>query len=153
MFRNYQSNHFSHNPTIVEAALVSWANPGSFSSILVGSHPTREELVSAVNGVNNPTLEAILEVREIFGADRAVSSFLSLGSGKRPPVSIYSDGFVQSRVLDTDVTEETCERDFGPSGVYYRFSSDYTPQSEGLGVEDNQLSTITSYIREIGFTT
>src|SRR5271154_5784764 len=59
MFRNYPSHHFSHNPTIAEAAQASWATPGLFSSILVGSHPTREELVSAVNGFNNPTLEAV----------------------------------------------------------------------------------------------
>jgi hypothetical protein len=145
MFRNYRSMHFSHNPTIIEAARASWATPGLFPSVRVGSPPTHEELVSAVHGSNNATLEAVREVREIFGLDRAVSSLLSLGSGKGLPVSINSAGFVQSRVLDTDDTEETCERDLGPSGVYYRFSPEYTIQSESLGVEDNQLSSITSY--------
>jgi len=145
MFRNYPTKHFSHNPTIVEAARASWATPGLFSSVHVGSPPTHEELVSAVHGFNNATLEAVREVREIFGMDRAISSLLSLGSGKSLPVSIHSDGFIQSRVLDTDGAEETCERDLGPSGVYYRFSPEYSIQSGSLGIEGNQLSSITSY--------
>jgi hypothetical protein len=40
--------------------------------------------------------------------------------------------------------EDSCERDFGPSGVYYRFSPEYTIQSESIGVENSQIS-ITSY--------
>lgn len=145
MFRNYPSRHSSPNPTIVEAALTSWATPGLFSPVHIGSQLHREELVSAVYGFNNPTLEAVQELREIFGMDKAMSSFLSLGSGRRPPVSSNSSGLLQSKALDTDVIEQKCERDLKPSGIYHRFSPEHTIQSESPVIENKQLNSITSY--------
>ncbi|KIM26362.1 hypothetical protein M408DRAFT_313754, partial [Serendipita vermifera MAFF 305830] len=86
MFRNYQSKQFSYNPTIVEAVRACWATPGLFSSIFIRSGPQSEEIISAVNGFNNPTLQAVQEARELYGINRAVSAVLSLGSGKNGPI-------------------------------------------------------------------
>ncbi|KIM26368.1 hypothetical protein M408DRAFT_48117, partial [Serendipita vermifera MAFF 305830] len=81
MFRNYQSKRSSYNPTIVEAVIACWATPGLFSSIFIGNGPQQEEIISAVNGFNNPTLQAVQEARELYGDNRALSALLSLGSG------------------------------------------------------------------------
>ncbi|KIM27514.1 hypothetical protein M408DRAFT_48879, partial [Serendipita vermifera MAFF 305830] len=81
MFRNYKSKRSSYNPTIIEAVRASWATPGLFSSVFIGAAPQQEEIISAVNGFNNPTLQAVQEARELYGANRAVSTLLSLGSG------------------------------------------------------------------------
>jgi hypothetical protein len=147
MFRNYGSRQYSHNPTVVEAAQSSWATPGLFSAIRVGPSISPEQLISAVNGFNNPTLEAVREVREIYGADRAVSTLLSLGSGKRGPVSVYSSNSLQRSAQQTDSTEETIDREFGLSGIYYRFSPEHTIKHEIFDVERNQFGLITSYTR------
>jgi hypothetical protein len=147
MFRNYLSTQHSYNPTIVEAARSSWATPGLFSSIHVGPALFGEELISAVNGFNNPTLQAVQEVREFYGADRTVSTFLSLGSGKRGPVSAYSSDSLRRTAQQTDITEEDIERELGPSGVYYRFSPKHTIEIDAFGVESNQFGSIVSYTR------
>jgi len=147
VFRNYGSTQYSHNPTIVEAARSSWATPGLFSSIRVGHPLFPEELISAVNGFNNPTPQAVQEVRGLYGVDRAVSTFLSLGAGKRGPVSVYSDNSLQRITQQTDTTEEDIERALGPSGVYYRFSPEHTIDSDTFGVESNQFGVIVSYTR------
>jgi hypothetical protein len=111
-------------------------------------HPLfAEELISAVNGFNNPTPQAVQEARGCYGADRAVSTFLSLGSGKKGPVSVYSDDSLQRTIQQTDTTEEDIERELGPSGVYYRFSPEYTIESDTFRVESNQFGTIMSYTR------
>ncbi|KIM26364.1 hypothetical protein M408DRAFT_50543, partial [Serendipita vermifera MAFF 305830] len=81
MFRNYKSKRSSYNPTIVEAVRATWATPGLFSSVFTGNGPQQEEIISAVNGFNNPTLQAVQEAREIYGTGKAVSAFLSLGNG------------------------------------------------------------------------
>ncbi|KIM23602.1 hypothetical protein M408DRAFT_53274, partial [Serendipita vermifera MAFF 305830] len=86
MFRNYKSRQSSYNPTIVEAARACWATPGLFSSIFIGTPPQQEEVISAVNGFNNPAVQAAQDAREFYGAARAVSVFLSVGSGKDGPI-------------------------------------------------------------------
>jgi hypothetical protein len=147
MFRNYASTRHSYNPTIVEAARASWATPGLFSSIRAGPLFFAEELISAVNGFNNPTLQAVHEVREVYGPDRAVSTFLSLGSGKRGPITAHSSDSLRRTAQQTDVTEDDIERELGLSGVYHRFSPEHTIERDTFGVESNQFGSIMAYTR------
>ncbi|KIM27453.1 hypothetical protein M408DRAFT_24399 [Serendipita vermifera MAFF 305830] len=147
MFRNYKSKWSSYNPTIVEAVRASWATPGLFSSVFIGNGPQQEEIISAVNGFNNPTLQAVQEAREVYGTGKAVSALLSLGNGKSGPISVHSEGFIHRTVQQTEITEENIEQKFGPSGVYYRLSPDYTIQNESSAIQGNHLGSITSYAR------
>ncbi|KIM20141.1 hypothetical protein M408DRAFT_30615 [Serendipita vermifera MAFF 305830] len=147
MFRNYTSKQSSYNPTIVEAIRACWATPGLFSSIPIGAASQKEDIISAVNGFNNPTLQAVQEAKELYRPNRPLSSFLSLGSGKNGPTSIHSDGFLHDTVQQTEMTEENIEREFGHSGVYYRLSPEYTTQSGSFDIRDNQFGSISSYTR------
>jgi len=142
MFRNYKSRQFTYNPTILEAVRVSWATLGLFTSVRIGIPPRDEELISAVNGYNNPVLEAAQEAREVFGKDRPISTILSLGSGNRGPLSVNSKGFLEKSLQGTEAAEESIERLLGASGIYFRLSPDYIIQNER---PISQLGSITAH--------
>jgi len=124
MFRSYKSVHSSYNPTIVEAVRASWATPGLFSPAHLGAELMREEIISAVNGFNNPILEVIKEAKETLGVDRLVSSFLSLGAGQTQFRSVMSKDYVKKTAEDTEVIAREARRRFGRLYFYFRFSVD-----------------------------
>jgi hypothetical protein len=131
MFRNYKSPlQGSYEPTIIEALRAAWATPGWISSAFVGPMGMEEELVSAMNGFNNPTKEVIEETYKVFGGDHRVACFLSLGSGKRGAISLENTQSNAHQVVSAqvasdseNVAEETQKR-LGRLKVYYRFSVD-----------------------------
>jgi hypothetical protein len=122
MFRSYPSARSSYNPTILEAVRASWATPGLFSSVRLGANLLREEIVSAVNGFNNPTLEAIKEAKDIFGKERRVSCLLSLGAGQAEVRSTSSKDYTTKTAQDTETIARECQRRFGSLEIYFRFS-------------------------------
>ena len=122
MFRSYTSARSSYNPTILEAVRASWATPGLFSSIRLGANLMREEIVSAVNGFNNCTLEAIKEAKDIFGKERCVSCLLSLGSGQAEVRSTSSKDYTTKTAQDTETIARESQRRFGSLKIYFRFS-------------------------------
>jgi hypothetical protein len=122
MFRSYGSARSSYNPTILEAVHASWATPGIFSSIRLGANLMREEIVSAVNGFNNPTLEVIKEAKDIFGKERRVSCLLSLGAGQAEVRSTASKDYTTKTAQDTETIARESQRRLGSLGIYFRFS-------------------------------
>lgn len=146
ILRNYKSRHSSYNPTIVEAIRVAWATPGLFSSIRIGKPPVVEELISAVNGFNNPTLEAITEALKVYGTSQLVSSVLSIGSGKD---TLFSDS--ENRAIrtaqETEITAENLQRRLGTLGLYFRYSVDHGVQDKFRKLED-YFGSITGHVRE-----
>src|SRR4051794_36133444 len=103
MLQNYDTGHSSLSPTIVEAICIAWAIPGIFSSVQIGDGLVKEELVSAVDGFNNPTLQAVKEARNAFGGDQKISCILSIGAGKSSSRSLSMDG----RELATIIARDT----------------------------------------------
>lgn len=129
ILRSYPSRQASYNPTLIEAIKVVWATPGLFPPVHIGPGLVQQELVSAVNGFNNPTLEALKEVHQIFGPDAKVSCLLSLGAGRAPVRSFVSNETSPSKTLeqlasDCEKTADEIQRRIGRLGVYFRFSVD-----------------------------
>lgn len=145
VFRNYESRQSSYNPTIIEAVRVAWATPGLFSPIRVGIS-IQEELVSAVNGFSNPTLEAVREAELVFGKDRTVSTVLSLGVGRRLSIP-SSEGAAIQIAQETELTAENFQRRFGMLGIYFRFSVDQILEKQGADLETH-FASVTAYTRE-----
>ena len=128
LLRNYPNRYAPTNMTIAQGIKVAWATPGLFSSVVFGPEESRaEQLISCVNGYNNPTLVAVKEAFELFGADACVSCLLSLGSGK---AAIRSLGATESDTtstleqlaVDCEATAQEVQRRIGSLGIYYRFS-------------------------------
>ncbi|CAG7849661.1 SubName: Full=Uncharacterized protein {ECO:0000313/EMBL:CCA76006.1} [Serendipita indica DSM 11827] len=97
-FRNYPSRQYSYEPPLIDAICACWAITGLFQAIAVGSEVEKDDAISAEAAYPNPTVQAVQEASEIYGADKHVGLLLSLGF---------------SREL---------ERRFGTTGVYYRLS-------------------------------
>jgi hypothetical protein len=144
VFRNFKSSRSSYNPTIIEAVRASWATPGLFPSILLGANLMREELVSAVNGFNNPTLETIKEAKDIFGKERRVSCLLSLGTGQADIRSTASKDFMTKTAQDTETIARESQRRFGSLGIYFRFSVERGMDSEGV-IGEEALGAIAAH--------
>jgi hypothetical protein len=142
MFRSYESRHASYNPTIIEAIRACWANIGLFSSIRVGPTSHQEDLISAINGFNNPSLEAAREAQDSFENTRSFSTFLSLGSGERLPLSISSNNLLERAVRQTVTVEESIARLLG--APYFRFSPPNTVEDNSLAI-GRQFELITGY--------
>ena len=126
MLRSYDSGHASHNPTLIEAFRIAWADPGLFSSIEVGPELMQEELVSAVDGYNNPTPQAIEEAYRAFGKDQRVCFLLSLGTGRAAVRSLNADGGALGQMIarDTESTAEQLKRRYARLHIYFRLSVD-----------------------------
>lgn len=132
MLRSYPSRHSSHNPSIIEAIRIAWATPGLFSSVHIGPEFMKEELVSAVNGVNNPTFEAIREANEVFGGARQVSCLLSLGAGRLSTLTADTENMLEQMAQDTEATAREVQMCLEKLGIYFRFSVEHGLQSHGL---------------------
>ena len=126
MLRSYDSRHSTYNPTIIEAISIAWATPGLFSSVRVGSEFALEELISGVDGFNNPTFQAVKEAHEIFGSNMRMGCLLSLGAGKPllRSTSIDRQDLLQRTVRDTEVIVEQMRRRYAGLRVYFRLSVD-----------------------------
>jgi predicted acylesterase/phospholipase RssA len=126
ILRSYKSRHSSYDPTIIEAICISWAIPGLFEPVRVGPEHMREELISAVDGYNNPTMQAIKEVYEAFGRDKRVCFLLSLGSGRSSLRSLSLDrsSIAQDTVRDTESTADQLQRRYSCLKIYFRLSVD-----------------------------
>jgi hypothetical protein len=142
MFRSYESKHASYNPTIIEAIRACWANVGLLSSIFIGPPSNQEELISAVNGFNNPSLEAAREAQDSFENKRPLSTFLSLGSGERDPLFIPSNSLLERTVRQTVSVDESIARLLGTS--YFRFSPPDTIEDNSLAI-GRQFELVTRY--------
>jgi len=148
ILRSYESGPSSYNPTITEAIRIAWANPGLFPPLRIGPKYMQEELVSAVDGCNNPTLQAVEEAHNAFGRDQKVACLLSLGTGKpgNRSVSMESAQLAQMIARDTESTAEQLDRRYSGLQIYFRFSVDRTLE---LGTAsrtiEQRAGRITSY--------
>jgi hypothetical protein len=156
--RNTASNY---NPTVIETLRTAWATPNLFTPIRLGPLHREEEIVSAVHGYNNPTLEAMKEALDVFGSGAYLSCLLSLGTGKTT-IKTYGVGasgaggaagaagptreettsagksepinpisILEQLTTDGERTAEEVARRIGNLGVYYRFSV-----TRGLDADD-----------------
>lgn len=131
MFRNYRASfQASYDPTIIEALRAACATPGWIASAFVGPMGVEEELVSAMNGFNNPTKEVIEEAYKLFGAEHRISCLLSLGSGKRGAISLENTQSnahpsISAQIAsDSENVAEETKKQLGRLKIYYRFSVD-----------------------------
>jgi hypothetical protein len=143
MLRSYGPEDSSLNPTLVEAISIVWATPGVFSPVRVGAELV-QELISAVNGYNNPTLKAVEEAYEAFGPDRRVSCLLNLGTGMVSTPSSGTDGHVRAQAIarETETTAEDLKKRYAGLQIYFRlsvnrridsgFPSDVTEEQAGV---------------------
>jgi hypothetical protein len=134
--RTYKARHVSHNPTIFEAVRATWASPSLFTPIRIGPSLRQEEMISATQGFNNPTLECMKEALDLFGPDAFVSCLLSVGAGKPAVKSLrlgastsseadsaqYNLATLERLALDCENTANEVQRRIGMLGIYYRFS-------------------------------
>ncbi|CAG7847829.1 SubName: Full=Uncharacterized protein {ECO:0000313/EMBL:CCA77866.1} [Serendipita indica DSM 11827] len=145
LFRNYDSRHRSHNPTILQAMLAAWATPGLFSSTKVTTDIAYEDVVSAASGHSNPIFQAIREAYEGYGSTQRVSCILSLGSGShvsRVPEKGHK-AMVARYARDAVLTADDAQRRLGASGKYFRLS--VTPAIEDDSItEENPFGMIAS---------
>ncbi|KAG8836280.1 hypothetical protein FRC17_007430 [Serendipita sp. 399] len=143
-FRNYRGKHVPEDVTIIQAIRATWATPKVFSSVLVGPPLRAQEVVSAVNGFNNPIMEAIKEAKDIFGPETKTSCVLSLGSGKWGlDVSLTEDinygRYSDKWVKDTEKTAEQAQKWFGHTGVYFRLAADLKSEEDAERVHEDRL--------------
>jgi hypothetical protein len=131
MIRNYACPSFvSQEATILQTMLAAWATPGLVSPVFIGPEGREEIVVSAINSFCNPTQECIMEAYRTFGAERPISCLLSLGSGKRGPISLETTTSDSGQnlgfqiTLDCESVDEQLRRRIGRLRVYYRFSVD-----------------------------
>ena len=131
VIRNYDCPEFvSQEATILQAMLAAWATPGLMSPVLLGPEGREEIVVSAINSFCNPTQECIMEAYRTFGAERPISCLLSLGSGRKGPISLETTTLDTGQDLgfritvDCESVDEQLQRRIGRLRVYYRFSVD-----------------------------
>jgi len=149
ILRSYESRHSSNNPTIIEAISISWAILGLFEPVRVGAEHKQEELVSAVDGYSNPTMQAVNEVYEAFGKDKRVCFLLSLGAGRALPRSLSVDGSIitQEIARDTESTADQLGRRYSCLKIYFRLSVDRNIEcatGPRLGIQE-RLAIINSH--------
>jgi hypothetical protein len=154
MLRSYDSGHASYNPTLIEAFRIAWADPGLFSSIRVGSELMQEELVSAVDGYNNPTPQAVEEAYRAFGKDQRVCFLLSLGTGRAATQSLNTDSGTLGQVIarDTESTAEQLKKRYSRLHIYFRLSVDrnlnFRSASQPIEQMVGDISSLTSSFLE-----
>lgn len=132
MMRSYLARHASYNPTVIEAICIAWATPGLFAPVRVGPEDIQEELISAVDGFNNPTIQAVKEAHEAFGEDQRMSCLLSIGVGRSQTQALNVDGYhiAQRTIRDTESTADQLRRLYAGLQIYFRFSVDRKLGSE-----------------------
>jgi hypothetical protein len=148
ILRSYKLGHSSHNPTIIEAIRIAWANPGLFPPLRIGPKHMQEELVSAVDGCNNPTLQAVEEAHNAFGRDQKVACLLSLGTGKPGNRSVTMESLQLAQMIarDTESTAEQLNRRYSGLQIYFRLSVDRTLElGTGSQAIEQTVGRITSY--------
>jgi hypothetical protein len=149
ILRSYESRHSSSDPTIIEAISISWAIPGLFEPVRIGAEHKQEELIGAVDGYSNPTIQAVKEVYEIFGKDKRVCFLLSLGSGRPLLRSLSVDGstITQETARDTESTADQLRRRYSCLKIYFRLPVDRNiERATGSGSEIQEgLAIINSH--------
>ncbi|KAG8825239.1 hypothetical protein FRC18_010349 [Serendipita sp. 400] len=142
--RSYHGKHLSHDVTVSQAIQTTWAMPDFFSPVRIGPPLREEKVISAVNGFNNPTMEVIKEVKDAFGADRAISCLLSLGSGRQrttiPFIGTNTYAKLTKHILlSSEMTADDAQKRFGRTGVYFRLSVDFDLNEDGAQSDIEQL--------------
>jgi hypothetical protein len=126
--RNYHCRELSRNVTIVEAIRATLAFPSLFDSVRIGPIGEEQEFVGIQYRFNNPTLEAIYEVKNSLGAEQPLAGVVSLGCGRPGITSLSREDnpnnqlqFLENMASNCQWTAEDLERLLGPSTPYYRY--------------------------------
>ncbi|KIM32134.1 hypothetical protein M408DRAFT_20473 [Serendipita vermifera MAFF 305830] len=148
MLRSYAARHSSYNPTIIEAISIAWATPGLFSPVKMGPEAMEEELISAVDGYSNPTIQAVKEAHEFFGKDQRMSCLLSIGVGRSPNRSLFSDGhhIAQRAIRDTERTANHLKHLYAGLQIYFRFSVDRRLEPETSSFDKKLVGHTAAYL-------
>ncbi|PVF99825.1 hypothetical protein CPB86DRAFT_755916 [Serendipita vermifera] len=160
LLRSYpvRNTLINYKPTVVETLRTAWATPNLFPPVRIGPLYREEEIVSAVHGYNNPTLEVLKEALDVFGSNAYLSCLLSLGAGKgiiksfgagasgaggaagAPREDSLETGknesnnpmsILEQLTTDGESIAEEAFRRIGNLGIYFRFSV-----SRGLDFDD-----------------
>jgi hypothetical protein len=153
MLRTYDPEDSFPNPTLIEAISIAWATPGVFSPVRVGTELV-QELLSAVNRYNNPTLKAIEEAHETFGPDLRVSCLLNLGTGllSTPGPATEGTDHVQMIARETESTAEDLKKRYAGLQIYFRLSVDRNLNSgftsEATEIQAGEISSCATHYLE-----
>ncbi|KAK0447477.1 FabD/lysophospholipase-like protein [Desarmillaria tabescens] len=135
-FRTYQGlPNQGPDCKIWEAARATTAAPTFFKAIkIIGSGGFGPEYVDAGLGFNNPTKEVRDEAKELFGSNRRVGVFLSIGTGHPGPSGFQQPKGIEKvfplefiRVLqrittDCESVADELAKEYGGNGVYFRLN-------------------------------
>ena len=126
VFRNYESRQYEYDATIIEAVRATCSMPPLFTPVHIGFDHQQEELVTAMLGYSNPIKEVIKELLNTYGPSRKVQLILSIGAGKRVPLSIKGKGISleDKAAQEAESLAEELREQFRKTGVYFRFSVD-----------------------------
>jgi hypothetical protein len=170
LLRSYpvRNTLINYKPTVIEALRTTWATPNLFPPVRIGPLYREEEIVSAVHGYNNPTLEVMKEALDLFGPNAYLSCLLSLGTGKgiiksfgagasgaggaagapredfaasekSEPTNPLS--ILEQLTTDGESIAEEVSRRIGNLGIYFRFSVTHGLNFDDLAVQRDGVST------------
>ncbi|KAK0444964.1 FabD/lysophospholipase-like protein [Desarmillaria tabescens] len=135
-FRTYQGlPNQGPDCKIWEAARATTAAPTFFKAIkIVGPGGFGPDYVDAGLGFNNPTKEVRDEAKELFGSNRRIGVFLSIGTGHPGPSGFQQPKGIEKvlpleliRVLqrittDCESVADELAKEYSGDGVYFRFN-------------------------------
>jgi predicted acylesterase/phospholipase RssA len=137
LFRTYRVRELaSINCKIWEAARATTATPSFFKRISIAEEGhAKEEFVDASIGCGNPVNQVLEEARTLFGNERTLGCLVSIGTGRRRPMSLGNPDMGQNllptkligalRDIATDCEETASrlsERFKNTPNLYFRFN-------------------------------
>ncbi|KIM29043.1 hypothetical protein M408DRAFT_127298 [Serendipita vermifera MAFF 305830] len=158
-FRTYRHRGRGLECTFVEAACAILAAPETFAPVAIGPPSRSQEFVGIPHGYFNPTREVFKEAQRIYGDEKLVSLFLSLGSGQQSSTS-SSETRLTRITYDYGIVEKDLSHQLGGAAAYLRLNVDKGLEDTGSMQWSNvgpiishtqlylQMATITDFIDE-----
>ncbi|KIM34182.1 hypothetical protein M408DRAFT_91728 [Serendipita vermifera MAFF 305830] len=144
-FRTYRHRGKGLDCTFIDAACAILASPETFAPVAIGPPSRCQKFVGIPHGYVNPIREVFKEAQRIYGDDKPVSLFLSLGSGQQSPNSIIETRLTQI-TYDCGIVEKDLSHQLGGAAAYLRLNVD-----KGLETIEttqwNDVSAIISHTR------
>lgn len=160
-FRSYPvSKNSSANCTIWEAARATTAAPTFFKGIeIAGTGGIKERFVDAGLNRNNPSKELRDEARNLFGDNRRIGVFISIGTGHPDIIGFDKPGQLEKvlpvNLIKTlkniatnceDVHRELSNQYSELPGVYFRFNVDHGAGQVSLA-EWNKIGEVVTHTK------
>ncbi|KIM34180.1 hypothetical protein M408DRAFT_91710 [Serendipita vermifera MAFF 305830] len=140
-FRTYRHRGKGLECTFVEAACAILSSPESFTPVAIGPSSRCQRFVGIPYGYVNPAREVLMEAQKIFGDEKPVSLFLSLGSGHQSPTP-GSKTCLKRITRESGIVERELSHQLGGAAAYLRLNVD-----KGLeAIETTQWSDVSAII-------